>query len=147
MNPKVKRRKEKILGDPKRVIAQLHLPGNPERITKTLRRIIDLPAVPFINMCAAQGLEVADIFRSREGQQQQRPPLVGFSHAEPLYAWGGCGERFHVIDDLVVPQVPFADLDAQHIRRRRYAGVVGHAVRQVVGQLGRTGGCQCQGEE
>ena len=43
MNPKVVRRAEKILGDPKRIIAQQHLPGNPDRIKRTIQRIISLP--------------------------------------------------------------------------------------------------------
>ncbi|MEN7973336.1 MAG: glycoside hydrolase family 130 protein [Verrucomicrobiota bacterium] len=43
MNPRVIRRAEKILGDPKRVIAQLHLPGNPDRIRRIVQRIVALP--------------------------------------------------------------------------------------------------------
>lgn len=40
MTPKVKRKSERILGDPKRVIARPHIPGGPERI---MQRVIALP--------------------------------------------------------------------------------------------------------
>ena len=43
MNPKVKRKKVKILGDPCRVIAQRHLPGNPDRIARIIRRVVTMP--------------------------------------------------------------------------------------------------------
>ncbi len=42
MHPKVKRKKVKILGDPERIIALLHLPGNPDRIARVIRRILAL---------------------------------------------------------------------------------------------------------
>lgn len=44
MNPHVKRKKEKIQGDPERVIAQLHLPGGPDRIARVIQRVLALPA-------------------------------------------------------------------------------------------------------
>jgi predicted GH43/DUF377 family glycosyl hydrolase len=40
MNPKIKRKKIKILGDPGRVIAQRHLPGNPDRIERVIQRVV-----------------------------------------------------------------------------------------------------------
>jgi predicted GH43/DUF377 family glycosyl hydrolase len=43
MNPKVKRKSERILGDPKRVIARPHMPGSPERIKRIIRRVMALP--------------------------------------------------------------------------------------------------------
>ncbi len=43
MKPKVVRRPGKIHGDPERIIAQLHLPGDPDRIRKIIRRILALP--------------------------------------------------------------------------------------------------------
>jgi len=43
MNPKVVRRAEKILGDPRRIIAQQHLPGDSDRIKRTIQRIVSLP--------------------------------------------------------------------------------------------------------
>lgn len=43
MTPKVKRKSERILGDPKRVIARPHLPGSPERIERIMQRVIALP--------------------------------------------------------------------------------------------------------
>jgi len=42
MNPKVKRKKVNILGDPGRVIAQQHLPGNPDRIERVIERVVTL---------------------------------------------------------------------------------------------------------
>ncbi len=44
MNPNVVRRPEKLLGDPRRVIAQHHLPGSPERIRRIIQRVLALPA-------------------------------------------------------------------------------------------------------
>ena len=43
MNPKVVRRTNKLIGDPERVIAQLHLPGGSGRIRKVIQRIVALP--------------------------------------------------------------------------------------------------------
>jgi hypothetical protein len=43
MNPKVKRKKKKILGDSSRVITRLHLPDGVYRIPKIIQRIVDLP--------------------------------------------------------------------------------------------------------
>ncbi|VGO18140.1 glycoside hydrolase family 130 protein [Pontiella sulfatireligans] len=43
MNPKVKRKSERILGDPRRVIARPNLPGSPERIERIMQRVIALP--------------------------------------------------------------------------------------------------------
>ncbi len=43
MNPKVKRRSERILGDPRRVIARLHVPGSPQRIDRIVQRVLALP--------------------------------------------------------------------------------------------------------
>ncbi len=42
MNPKIKRKRIKILGDPGRVIAQLHLPGSPDRIERVIGRVLAL---------------------------------------------------------------------------------------------------------
>jgi predicted GH43/DUF377 family glycosyl hydrolase len=42
MHPKIKRKKKKILGDPSRVIARLHMPDGPHRISKIIQRIVDL---------------------------------------------------------------------------------------------------------
>ncbi len=39
----VKRTPEKLVGDSSRVIARLHLPDNPDRIKKIIRRVLDLP--------------------------------------------------------------------------------------------------------
>jgi predicted GH43/DUF377 family glycosyl hydrolase len=42
MNPKIKRKRVKIQGNPERVIARLNLPGNSDRIERLLKRIITL---------------------------------------------------------------------------------------------------------
>lgn len=42
MNLKVKRKKVKILGDPGRVIAQRHIPGNPDHIARVIQRVMTL---------------------------------------------------------------------------------------------------------
>ncbi len=41
--PRVKRKREKILGDSSRVITRLHLPDDPQRIEKIIQRVLDLP--------------------------------------------------------------------------------------------------------
>jgi predicted GH43/DUF377 family glycosyl hydrolase len=41
--PRVKRKREKILGDSSRVITRLHLPDDPQRIAKIIQRVLDLP--------------------------------------------------------------------------------------------------------
>ncbi len=42
-HPRVKRKREKILGDSSRVITRLHLPDDPQRIAKIIQRVLDLP--------------------------------------------------------------------------------------------------------
>ncbi|MEE9170993.1 MAG: glycoside hydrolase family 130 protein [bacterium] len=42
MHPKVKRKKNKILGDSSRVITRLHIPEDAHRITKIIQRVVDL---------------------------------------------------------------------------------------------------------
>jgi predicted GH43/DUF377 family glycosyl hydrolase len=42
MNPKVKRKSKRILGDPRRVIARQHLPGSPQRIERIIQRVLAL---------------------------------------------------------------------------------------------------------
>jgi predicted GH43/DUF377 family glycosyl hydrolase len=39
---KIKRKKKKILGDSSRVIARLHIPDNPHRVSKIIQRIVNL---------------------------------------------------------------------------------------------------------
>ena len=47
---KIKRKKKKILGDSSRVIARLHIPGDPHRIPKIIKRIVDLSDVTAENL-------------------------------------------------------------------------------------------------
>lgn len=47
---KIKRKKKKILGDSSRVIARLHMPGDPHRIPKIIKRIVDLSDVTAENL-------------------------------------------------------------------------------------------------
>jgi predicted GH43/DUF377 family glycosyl hydrolase len=42
-HPKIKRKRKRLLGDSSRVIARLHLPDGAHRISKIIRRIVDLP--------------------------------------------------------------------------------------------------------
>jgi len=42
MHPNIKRKKKQILGDSSRVIARLHMPDGPYRISKIIQRIVDL---------------------------------------------------------------------------------------------------------
>lgn len=66
MNPKVKRKKVKILGDPERVIARLHLPGNPDRIARILQRILALPEDAAVNLLEQVMLNFAERHRDIE---------------------------------------------------------------------------------
>ncbi len=43
LKPKVKRKKNKILGDTSRVITRFHVPGDVSRIRKIINRVIDMP--------------------------------------------------------------------------------------------------------
>ena len=42
MNPKVKRKSKKLQGDPRRVIARLHMPGDSARIKRIIQRVMTL---------------------------------------------------------------------------------------------------------
>lgn len=42
-HPIVKRKSEKILGDSSRVITRLHLPEDPDRVSRIIQRVLDLP--------------------------------------------------------------------------------------------------------
>ncbi len=41
--PNIQRKRERLLRDPSRVITRLHMPNNPQRITKIIQRIVGLP--------------------------------------------------------------------------------------------------------
>lgn len=84
MNPKVVRRAGKIQGDPERIIAQLHLPGNPERIRKIIQRIIALPEQTAETLMkqvmrdfAERHRDIGSVFkRHREAISEYLPPGV-----------------------------------------------------------------------
>lgn len=63
MNPKIKRKKVKILGDPERVIARLHLPGDSDRIKRILERIIALPETSAVTLFEQVMLDFAERHR------------------------------------------------------------------------------------
>jgi len=70
MNPKIKRKKVNILGDPGRVIAQQHLPGNPDRIARVIQRIVTLSETAASSLLeqvmidfAERHRDINDIFR------------------------------------------------------------------------------------
>ena len=66
MSPKVKRKSVKILGDPARVIARLHLPGNPERIKRVIERIVSLPEAVATDLLEQIMLDFAERHRDIE---------------------------------------------------------------------------------
>lgn len=66
MKPNVMRRPEKILGDPERVIARLHLPDNPARVGNIIRRVIDLPEPTAENVLNQVMLDFAGRHRNIE---------------------------------------------------------------------------------
>ncbi len=62
--PNVVRRTERILGDPERVIARLHLPGNPVRIEKIIHRVMELPEQTAAQLLAQVMRDFADRHRN-----------------------------------------------------------------------------------
>lgn len=66
MNPKVKRKSERILGDPKRVIARPYRPGSPERIGRVMRRVIALPEETAASLLEQVMLDFAERHRDIE---------------------------------------------------------------------------------
>ncbi len=82
MNPKVKRKKVKILGDPRRVIAQRYLPGNPDRIARVIRRVIAMPEDAAANLLeqvmldfAKRHRDINDIFRRHFNLVEEYLPM------------------------------------------------------------------------
>jgi len=64
MNPKIKRKRIKIQGDPERVIARLNLPGNSDRIERLLERIITLPESTAVTLFEQVMLDFAERHRN-----------------------------------------------------------------------------------
>ena len=66
MNPKVKRKSRRIQGDPGRVIARPHLPGDPERIKRIMQRVIALPEETAATLLEQVMLDFAERHRDIE---------------------------------------------------------------------------------
>jgi len=92
MNPKVKRKKIKIQGDPERVIARLNLFGNPDRIERLLERIIALPESKAINLLEQVMLDFGERHRNilqifeqhRQAVEKYLPPDVELSETKQI---------------------------------------------------------------
>ena len=83
----------------------------------------------------AQLFEAGEVLRARHGDQEQRATLVGVAVRQESEAWRRGREGFEIPQELIGTHVPFADFGAEHLARRRHAGVVGRIVREVVLEL------------
>jgi len=90
MNPKVKRRRTKIVGNPERVIARLSMSDKPKRIRQLLERIIALPEETAVTLLEHVMQDFADRHRNilwvfeqhRKTVEKYLPPDVELSETK-----------------------------------------------------------------
>jgi len=129
MNPKIKRKKIKILGDPQRVIARLNLPGSPDRIGRILERIIALPDSKAVILLEQVMLDFAErhrnilkIFdRNLQVVEKYLPPDVDLSETKKRLIGAYFTKEYSIesaalFNPSIIPHPDQSNLDSGELR-------------------------------